>query len=612
MEDPVVVAETNKREIPPSVESGDPPAKKVKQEDARDKGVSKIKPEYLLAKAHKQIEIDDDDAEAGGKSRVKKERGQNKGRKFAKAQDSVRFCNTIQDGESVCKFGAECRYEHDVQKYIDSKPPDLGDKCPVYEEIGYCPSGLKCRWLHSHLIAESLKLVMDEEKKAKAGYEVNRISRENQTLLQKKKFPTPKSNVLLPYLDALKDADMSESQIRNGEEKAEAAAAYVEPPLQPSEKQTLNLDRKMILSPLTTVGNLPFRRMCRYYGAEVTYSEMALALPLLQGSKGEWALPRTHSSERGGFGIQIAAPKLWQSTKATEVLTATCEEMSEINLNCGCPIDLVYRSGAGSALLDSQAKLLRMLKGMNTVSGQIPVTAKIRMGTRDNHPNAKKLVTRMITEGDVAAITLHGRSRQQRYTRSADWKYIGETAKIVRDMYEEHDEKEKDRDRKKVWFIGNGDCYSWKDWVDAVDEHGVDSVMVARGALIKPWIFEEIQARQYLDKSATQRLDIIKTFANYGLEHWGTDEYGINNCRRYLCEYLSFSYRYVPEGILEVLPARLQDRPPLWRGRNDLETLLGSGDYRDWIKISEMFLGPVHESFDFKPKHKSNAYEGQG
>jgi tRNA-dihydrouridine synthase 3 len=180
-------------------------------------------------------------------------------------------------------------------------------------------------------------------------------------------------------------------------------------------------------------------------------------------------------------------------------------------------------------------------------------------------------------------------------------------------MYEARDEKNKEqRERRKVWFIGNGDCYSWRDWWDAVENYNVDSVMIARGALIKPWIFEEIDARQYLDKSATERLEMIRKFAHFGLEHWGTDEYGINNCRRFLCEFLSFSCRYVPVGILEVLPPKIQDRPPMWRGRNELETLLGSSDYRDWIKISEMFLGPVHESFDFKPKHKSNAYETEG
>ena len=106
----------------------------------------------------------------------------------------------------------------------------------------------------------------------------------------------------------------------------------------------------------------------------------------------------------------------------------------------------------------------------------------------------------------------------------------------------------------------------------------------------------------------------------------------MNTTRRYLCEAISFQYRYVPLGLLEHIPGRINDRAPLFRGRNELgkassprgdicdangrtETLLASPDSRDWVKISEMFLGPAPEGWTFTPKHKSNAYggeEGQG
>jgi len=109
----------------------------------------------------------------------------------------------------------------------------------------------------------------------------------------------------------------------------------------------------------------------------------------------------------------------------------------------------------------------------------------------------------------------------------------------------------------------------------------------------------------------------------------------VNTTRRYLCEALSFQYRYVPIGLLERLPGRINDRAPAFRGRDELgkcedvhfafncshdsflssETLLASPDSQDWVKISEMFLGPAPETWSFTPKHKSNAYgseEGQG
>ena len=306
------------------------------------------------------------------------------------------------------------------------------------------------------------------------------------------------------------------------------------------------------------------------------------------------------------FGAQIAASKPWQALKATETLTALCPHLRVIDLNCGCPIDLVYRDGAGSALLDHPSKLERILRGMNAVSEQVPITVKIRMGTKDGSPTALKLCERLVLGGfearengqgppGIGAITLHGRSRQQRYSRQADWEYISACAALVKRLREQTDavcdtlREADDRSRPsagKVFFLGNGDCYSYEDYNKAIRISGVDSVMIARGALMKPWIFEEIQKGQYLDKSASERLTLVEKFAKYGLEAWGSDEHGVGTTRRFLLEWLSFTYRYIPIGLLEYLPPSIQDRPPAWKGRNELETLLGSDNCRDWIKIS--------------------------
>jgi tRNA-dihydrouridine synthase 3 len=381
-----------------------------------------------------------------------------------------------------------------------------------------------------------------------------------------------------------------------------------------------------VLAPLTTQGNLPFRRLCVELGAQFTYSEMALSLPLIQGSKSEWALMKAHawetmppavnprqdiiksydSSRDLKFGAQIAASKPWQALKATEALTALCPHLRVIDLNCGCPIDLVYRDGAGSALLDHPSRLEKILRGMNAVSEEIPITVKIRMGTKDGSPTALKLVERLLLGGveareigqgppGVGAITLHGRSRQQRYSRQADWEYISACAALVRRFRQQSDAtcdtvgEADDRSKpsaSKVFFLGNGDCYSYEDYNQAIEISGVDSVMIGRGALMKPWIFEEIQKGQCLDKSASERLALVEKFAKYGLEAWGSDEHGVGTTRRFLLEWLSFTHRYIPVGLLEYLPPSIQDRPPAWRGRNELETLLGSDNCKDWIKIS--------------------------
>jgi tRNA-dihydrouridine synthase 3 len=145
-----------------------------------------------------------------------------------------------------------------------------------------------------------------------------------------------------------------------------------------------------------------------------------------------------------------------------------------------------------------------------------------------------------------------------------------------------------------VYFIGNGDCYSHVDYYNHIENAKVDSVMVARGALVKPWIFEEIEKGQYLDKSASERLTYVEKFAKYGLQTWGSDELGIGTTRRFLMEWLSFAHRYVPIGLLEHLPPNIQDRPPRFHGRNDLETLMASDNYKDWTKITYVENAPSY------------------
>lgn len=271
---------------------------------------------------------------------------------------------------------------------------------------------------------------------------INEISTQAKNDLMKRKFKTPKADQYSQWMEK-SGKELEENTRRNAGSRWEETeedlrvseikpnktviednrARYTEPPFLPSEKRRIYFGPETpVLAPLTTQGNLPFRRLCVAQGAQVTYSEMAMSLPLIQGQKSEWALMRAHESEASPpayqpsdpvvkdydnakdykFGAQIAANKPWQALKATEILTQLCPYLRVIDLNCGCPIDLVYRTGAGSALLDSQGKLEKIVRGMNAVSGEIPVTVKIRMGTKDNKPNALKLVDRLVYGGQEA------------------------------------------------------------------------------------------------------------------------------------------------------------------------------------------------------------------
>ncbi|KAH8813330.1 tRNA-dihydrouridine(47) synthase [NAD(P)(+)] [Xylogone sp. PMI_703] len=657
----------------------------------RVKGIVPIKEEYLINPKEFQSTsranpLEGDDAAEGrgqdgrdnGGGPKKKPRGQNTARQFGSYNDAIKLCpsraNSNEFSPKECQYGDKCKHCHDLRKYLtQGKREDLtvfNGKCPIWELYGRCQSGWKCRFVSSHSREietedgrKELVLIEDDNKAlpSKVADEddsrlgvFNVVSAEDKLQLAKRKFPTERADQYTEWLETT-SKEMEKVYHQRGPEKEkleEHRATFIDPPFLPSEKRRIYFGPETpALAPLTTQGNLPFRRLCVELGAQLTYSEMAMTLPLIQGQKSEWALMKTHESEISPprylpkpdailnplydnskdlrFSAQVTAPKPWQAIKAAEVLSRLLPHLRVIDLNCGCPIDLVYRSGAGSGLLDAPSKLEKMIRGMNAVSGEVPITAKIRMGTRDNKPNATKVIERLAFGGleserlgapGCAAITLHGRSRQQRYTKSADWGYIAECAALVKsyndkrskltDTINEPDPRTLPNSPSgKLYFIGNGDCYSHVDYLDHIQNAKVDSVMVARGALIKPWLFEEISTGQYLDKSSSERLGYIEKFVRYGLEAWGSDEIGVGQTRRFLLEWLSFTHRYVPVGLLEYLPPNLQERPPAYRGRDEMETLLASDNYKDWIKISEMFLGPTHKDFKFQPKHKSNSYD---
>lgn len=200
-------------------------------------------------------------------------------------------------------------------------------------------------------------------------------------------------------------------------------------------------------------------------------------------------------------------------------------------------------------------------------------------------PNLKNL--------NISLFTIHGRSKEQRYTKLPDWDYIDTCAKAA----------------DPVPCFGCGDVLSYEDYYSKLENTSVAGIVIARGALIKPWIFTEIKERRHWDISSSERLDILRNFVNYGLEHWGSDQQGVDITRRFLLEWLSFQHRYIPVGLLERIPQKINERPPPYYGRDDLETTMASGNCRDWMKISEMLLGPVGDNFQFLPKHKANSYQ---
>ena len=179
-------------------------------------------------------------------------------------------------------------------------------------------------------------------------------------------------------------------------------------PLRPIEKKRLNFEGKLYLAPLTTVGNLPFRRLCVGYGADITCGEMGLAQEFLTGNKNEWSLVRRHPSEKC-FGVQLCGNRPQTLVAATEHLKREAPDLDFIDVNSGCPIDLVVKKGAGSALLDQGGKLGKILRGMNIAAGETPVTIKLRTGLKTGNNTTHKLMPRAVREWGVGALTVSKR-----------------------------------------------------------------------------------------------------------------------------------------------------------------------------------------------------------
>lgn len=532
----------------------------------------------------------------------KKFRGQNKSRPKPVRQTADSLpCSTIVNvhpGEEKkqCTYKG-CIYMHDPVEYLKNKPSDIvtdeSSDCYVFETRGECPRGIACRYGSAHITPEGFNMVNKEKKSEWIDSTSNLIEFNSLIKLQRRKYDLSAIedmvNDVNKSIKERKSNQNGDNKIENGQATSGAITDEDIIKTRSVEKKVLDWKDKLYLGPLTTLGNLPFRRICKEFGADITCGEMAMCDALLKGAKQEWALVKRHACE-DMFGVQICGSNAFTISKAVHVIQSEIK-VDFIDLNLGCPIDFVYKKGAGCGMLLRTNTLEASVNCASKILN-VPFTVKTRVGVHQDTRVAHQLAPKFFEWG-ASMLTVHGRSREQRYTKLSDWEYINECAKAA----------------SPNPVYGNGDILSYDDYVSfrarAPETCGV---MICRGGLIKPWLFTEIKEKRLWDIRSSERFDILKKYVNYGLEHWGSDSRGVENTRRFLLEWCSFLYRYIPVGLLERPPQRINERPPYYMGRDDLETLMASSNCADWIKISEMLLGPVPENFQFLPKHKANSY----
>jgi tRNA-dihydrouridine synthase 3 len=320
----------------------------------------------------------------------------------------------------------------------------------------------------------------------------------------------------------------------------------------------------VVMAPMTKGSNLPYRRLCVELGAEITVSEMTLARRLKQQKQGEFALIRRFEGEPC-FGVQLASVKPDEAGWAAAVVAS--RNVDFIDINCGCPIDYFTRKGLGASLGRQPNRLRRLVEALKVAAGPIPVTAKIRLGWSDSDRNYATQA-RAAVDGGAAAIFVHGRTRNARYRFAADWNAVGEIAAAV-----------------PVPVIGNGDLLFPHEIDEARRLSGCAAVMVARAALIKPWIFREA-TRGYWDITADERLALYRRYATLAREHWGTDDHGLTRVRTFIAWHLDFWCRYVPRFADGTWPT-MQERTSAFVPRSPLEALLSRPDRAAFEYLSE-------------------------
>ncbi|MDR1200509.1 MAG: tRNA dihydrouridine synthase DusB [Tannerellaceae bacterium] len=232
-------------------------------------------------------------------------------------------------------------------------------------------------------------------------------------------------------------------------------------------------EQPVLLAPMEDVTDISFRLMCKHFGADMVYTEFVSSDALIRHvNKTKQKL--TVSNDERPVAIQIYGKEVEAMVEAARI----CEDAKPdiLDLNFGCPVKKVAGKGAGAGMLHNIPLMLEITREV-VKAVKIPVTVKTRLGWDKNDLVIEQLAEQLQDCG-IAALSIHGRTRSQMYTGEADWTLIG---------------KVKENPHIHIPIIGNGDVTSAQICKEYFETYGVDGIMIGRGSIGRPWIFEEIK-----------------------------------------------------------------------------------------------------------------------
>lgn len=237
---------------------------------------------------------------------------------------------------------------------------------------------------------------------------------------------------------------------------------------------TLTLQNRLVMAPLAGYTNLPFRLMVRRLGAAMVTTEMVSAVGLDRGQKRTMDYLRSHPEEKP-LAVQLFGSRPEVMARAAQIAVEAGADAVDINM--GCPVKKVVKTGAGAALLRDQQNLAGIVSAVR-LAVPVPLTVKIRAGWAPQEPIACE-VARIIEECGADGVTVHPRFATQGFSAPADWSWIGRVKNCV-----------------GIPVIGNGDVHDARAALRMREETGCDGVMIGRAAIGNPWIFQQVLRAQ--------------------------------------------------------------------------------------------------------------------
>ena len=290
----------------------------------------------------------------------------------------------------------------------------------------------------------------------------------------------------------------------------------------------MDFKNKIILAPMAGVTDYAFRRIAREHGADFCVSEMVSAKAMEFNDKKTGTLAEVKAGD-SPIAVQIFGHEPKSMANAAYLLSRGLYEHTKtdtppdvIDINMGCPVKKIVSSGDGSSLMRDMKLASEIIKAVVQASS-VPVTVKFRAGWDKESINCREFA-KMAEDSGASAVTIHARTRAQMYEPWANWEYIKNVKQAV-----------------KIPVIGNGDIYTAEDALRMYEETGCDSVMIGRGALGNPFIFEEIKAKisgkSYTPPTVFQKIDTALYQARLMIDDKG-EKIAIPESRKHISWYL--------------------------------------------------------------------------